>query len=126
VIVAANGLRFHVEETGEGPGVLLLHGFPDTGEVWQVPALAEAGFRAVVPDLRGRGRSEQPERVEGYALGELVADATGILDALGIDRAHVVGHDWGAALSWSIPALAPRRGRPFGRDVGWVPRRRPP
>ena len=109
--VTVNGLQFHVEETGEGPMVLLLHGFPDTGEVWrhQVPALAAAGFRAVVPDLRGRGRSERPGRVEAYALRELVADATGILDALGVDRAHVVGHDWGAALAWSVAALAPQR-----------------
>ena len=111
MIVTVNGLQFHVEETGEGPVVLLLHGFPDTGEVWrrQVPALATAGVRAVVPDLRGRGRSERPGRVEAYALRELVADATGILDALGVDRAHVVGHDWGAALAWSIAALAPQR-----------------
>jgi pimeloyl-ACP methyl ester carboxylesterase len=109
--VSVNGLQFHVEETGVGPVVLLLHGFPDTGEVWrrQVPALAAAGFRAVVPDLRGRGRSERPGRVEAYALPELVTDATGILDALGVDRAHVVGHDWGAALAWSIAALAPQR-----------------
>src|SRR3954469_1674076 len=83
--VTVNGLQFHVGETGVGPVVLLLHGFPDTGEVWrrQVPALVAAGFRAVVPDLRGRGRSERRGRVEAYALPELVADATGILDALG-------------------------------------------
>jgi pimeloyl-ACP methyl ester carboxylesterase len=111
VDVTANGLRFHVEETGEGPAVLLLHGFPDTGEVWraQAPALAEAGFRAIVPDLRGRGRSDRPAEVAAYALSELVADATGILDALGVERAHVVGHDWGAALAWAIAALAPQR-----------------
>ena len=60
--VAANGLRFHVEEMGDGPAVLFLHGFPDTGAVWphQVPAVAQAGFRTVVPDLRGRGRSDRP------------------------------------------------------------------
>jgi len=111
VDVSANGLRFHVEETGEGPEVLFLHGFPDTGEVWrhQVPALAEAGFRAIVPDLRGRGRSERPDGVGAYALPELVADATGILNALAVERAHVIGHDWGAALAWAIAALAPQR-----------------
>jgi pimeloyl-ACP methyl ester carboxylesterase len=109
--LTANGLRFHLEASGEGSPVLLLHGFPDTGEVWrlQVPALETAGFRTVVPDLRGRGRSERPEGVDAYALSELVADATGILDALGIERAHVVGHDWGAALAWAIAALAPER-----------------
>lgn len=109
--VTANGVRFRVEETGDGPAVLFLHGFPDTGEVWrhQVPALARAGFRAIVPDLRGRGRSDRPEGIEAYALAELVADATGILDALAVERAHVVGHDWGAALAWAIAALAPQR-----------------
>jgi pimeloyl-ACP methyl ester carboxylesterase len=111
VDVAANGLRFYVEDSGDGPAVLLLHGFPDTGEIWrlQVPALVAAGYRTVVPDLRGRGRSERPEDVASYALRELVADATGILDALGIERAHVVGHDWGAALAWAVAALAPER-----------------
>lgn len=109
--VVANGLSFHVEETGDGPAVLFLHGFPDTGEVWrhQVPALAEAGFRTVVPDLRGRGRSDRPGAVEAYALSELIADASGILDVLEIERAHVVGHDWGAALAWALAALAPQR-----------------
>jgi pimeloyl-ACP methyl ester carboxylesterase len=109
--VTVNGLSFHVEQTGDGPAVLLLHGFPDTGEVWrqQVPALARAGLRAIVPDLRGRGRTERPPDVAAYALPELVADATGILDALGIERAHIVGHDWGAALAWAVAALAPER-----------------
>lgn len=109
--VEANGLRFHVEQAGDGPAVLLLHGFPDTGEVWrhQVPALAAAGFRAIVPDLRGRGRSERPQGIEAYALQHLVADAAGILDALGVERAHVVGHDWGAPVAWGLAALAPAR-----------------
>jgi pimeloyl-ACP methyl ester carboxylesterase len=109
--VTANGLRFHVEHAGEGPAVLLLHGFPDTGDVWrhQVPALAAAGLRTLVPDLRGRGRSERPQETSAYALPELVADATGILDAFGIERAHIVGHDWGAAVAWAVAALAPER-----------------
>jgi pimeloyl-ACP methyl ester carboxylesterase len=111
LIVSANGLNFQVEETGAGPAVLLLHGFPDTGDVWrhQAPALAAAGLRTIVPDLRGRGRSERPQEVAAYAWVELVADATGILDAFGIERAHIVGHDWGAALAWAIAALAPER-----------------
>src|SRR5438045_1734727 len=70
---------------------------------------ARAGLCAIVPDLRGRGRSERPQGVAAYALPELVADATGILDAFGIDRAHIVGHDWGAALAWALAALAPER-----------------
>jgi pimeloyl-ACP methyl ester carboxylesterase len=111
VNVEANGLRFHLAEQGDGTAVLLLHGFPDTGEVWrfQMPALAEAGLRAIAPDLRGRGRSERPEGVEAYALPGLVADAVGLLDALGVERAHVVGHDWGAVVAWAVAALAPER-----------------
>lgn len=106
-----NGLRFHVEEAGEGQPVLLLHGFPDTSAVWrnQLPALGAAGFRAIAPDLRGRGRTDRPDGVQAYALGELVGDVTGLLDAFGIERAHVVGHDWGAALAWATAALAPER-----------------
>lgn len=109
--VEANGLRFHVESEGEGSAVLLLHGFPDDGGVWryQVPALVAGGFRTVVPDLRGRGRSARPETVEAYVLPELVADAVGILDGLGIERVHVIGHDWGAVLAWGLAALAPDR-----------------
>jgi pimeloyl-ACP methyl ester carboxylesterase len=111
VNVEANGLRFHLVEQGEGTPALLLHGFPDTGEVWryQLPALADARFRAIAPDLRGRGRSDRPDGVEAYLLPELVADAAGILDALGIERAHVVGHDWGAVLAWAFAALQPAR-----------------
>jgi pimeloyl-ACP methyl ester carboxylesterase len=111
VNVEANGLRFHVAEQGDGPPVLLLHGFPDTSEVWrhQLPALADAGLRAIAPDLRGRGRSERPAGVEAYALPELVADMVGLLDALEIERAHVVGHDWGAVVAWALAALQPSR-----------------
>lgn len=109
--VEANGLRFAVDDTGAGPAVLLLHGFPDTGEVWrhQVPALVAAGLRAIVPDLRGRGRSARPAEVEAYAMRHLVGDAIGLLDALGIRQAHVVGHDWGAGVAWTLAALAPQR-----------------
>jgi pimeloyl-ACP methyl ester carboxylesterase len=111
VNVQANGLGFHVVEQGDGVPVLLLHGFPDTGDVWrhQLPALAGAGFRAIAPDLRGRGRSDRPEGVEAYALPELVADAAGLLDALDVERAHVVGHDWGGVLAWAFAALRPAR-----------------
>ncbi len=111
MIVEANGLRFHLADGGDGPPVVLLHGFPDTSAVWrhQVPALAAAGFRAIAPDLRGRGRSDRPADVDAYRLSNVVADVTGILDALGLERAHVVGHDWGAAAAWLVAALAPQR-----------------
>ncbi|MDQ6709104.1 MAG: alpha/beta hydrolase [Candidatus Dormibacteraeota bacterium] len=106
-----NGLEFHVRDAGSGTPVILLHGFPDTGHVWrnQVRALAGAGFRTIVPDLRGRGRSAKPTAVTDYRLPAIVKDVTGMLDALGIERAHVVGHDWGAGVAWLTAMLAPQR-----------------
>jgi pimeloyl-ACP methyl ester carboxylesterase len=96
---------------GEGTPVVLLHGWPDRGELWrhQVPALADAGHRVVVPDLRGFGDSDRPEDVEHYNLLLLVGDVLGVLDHLDITRAHVVGHDWGAALAWTLASFSPER-----------------
>lgn len=106
-----NGVGIYYEVHGEGRPVILLHGFPDTGKLWrhQVAALVEAGFRAVVPDLRGFGQSDKPEAVDAYHLLHLATDVNAVLDDAGIERAHVVGHDWGAALAWGIGALAPER-----------------
>jgi pimeloyl-ACP methyl ester carboxylesterase len=106
-----NGVGIEFEVTGEGRPVMLLHGFPDSGRLWrnQVPALAGAGFQVIVPDLRGFGRSDKPADVEAYSLPFLAADVLGVLDQLGIERAHVVGHDWGAALAWGVTALAANR-----------------
>lgn len=110
-MLEANGLRFHVREEGSGPPVILLHGFPDTSDLWrhQVPALVAAGFRAIAPDMRGRGRSSRPDAVSDYALPMIVKDVTAMLDALGVESAHVVGHDWGAAVAWLVASLAPER-----------------
>jgi pimeloyl-ACP methyl ester carboxylesterase len=107
----ANGLTFNLAEAGSGPPVLLLHGFPDCWRLWrhQVPALADAGHRVLAPDLRGFGGTDKPERVEDYKMRTLVGDAVGLLDALGVDRAAVVGHDWGAALAWMVAMFAPDR-----------------
>jgi pimeloyl-ACP methyl ester carboxylesterase len=107
----ANGLTFNLAEAGSGPPVLLLHGFPDCWRLWrhQVPALAEAGHRVIAPDLRGFGGTDKPEKVEDYKMRTLVGDAVGLLDALGVDRAAVVGHDWGAALAWMVATFAPDR-----------------
>ena len=110
-LIEANGLQFHVRDEGSGTPVILLHGFPDTGDLWrnQVPALVKNGFRTIVPDMRGRGRSSKPPNVADYRLSTIVRDVTGILDALRIERAHVVGHDWSAGVAWLLAALVPER-----------------
>jgi pimeloyl-ACP methyl ester carboxylesterase len=111
VRVRANGLNFAVVDAGSGPGVLLLHGFPDSSYVWrhQVEALVDAGYRVIAPDLRGFGESDKPEGVEAYALGELLEDVRGVLDVLQVPSVHVVGHDWGAVVSWMLAITDPGR-----------------
>ncbi len=103
-----DGVGIEYEVTGRGRPVVLLHGFPDSGRLWrhQVPALADAGFRVIVPDLRGYGRSAKPAEVEAYAMHLLAGDVLAVMAAAGAERAHVVGHDWGAALAWALGALA--------------------
>jgi pimeloyl-ACP methyl ester carboxylesterase len=109
--VDSDGVGIEVEVTGTGRPVVLLHGFPDTGALWrnQVPALVEAGFSTIVPDLRGYGKSDKPEGVDPYSIPYVVGDVLNVLDSLGIERAHVVGHDWGAAIAWAIGSLVPDR-----------------
>ncbi len=106
-----NGRSLHVVSEGSGPAVLLLHGFPDSSHLWrhQIPALTRAGFRAIAPDLRGFGQSDKPQAVSDYALPAIVSDVTGILDALGVERAHVVGHDWGAVVAWMLATFVADR-----------------
>lgn len=111
--VDLDGLPFFVREEGpaNGPPVLLLHGFPDSSDLWrgQIPALTGAGYRVIAPDLRGYGLSAKPEGVENYALPLLVGDVLGLLDAVGVQRAAVVAHDWGAAVGWAMASLVPDR-----------------
>lgn len=106
--VSANGNRFHVAEMGTGPLVVFLHGFPDFWWTWrhQLPAFAQAGFRAVAMDLRGYGASDKPPR--GYDGYTLAGDVVGVIRALGERDAILVGHDWGGALAWSVAAFHPR------------------
>jgi len=101
-------IEFDVAGPTDGQPVVLLHGFPDSGRVWrhQVPALADAGYRVIVPDLRGFGRSGKPTGADAYNLLFLAGDVMAVLDALGVARAHVVGHDWGAGLGWGLASLA--------------------
>ncbi len=102
--IDVNGLRMHVVAAGSGPAVLLLHGFPDTHHVWrkQIGTLAQAGYHVIAPDLRGYGKTDAPGDVEAYELDKLRADVIGVLDAFGIDKARVVGHDWGGIIGWEL------------------------
>ncbi|WP_214367428.1 alpha/beta fold hydrolase [Pseudonocardia sp. H11422] len=106
--VSANGIRLHVAECGEGPLVVLLHGFPEFWWTWrhQLTGLAEAGYRAVAVDLRGYGDSDKPPR--GYDLWTLAGDVAGLIRALGESEARIVGHDWGGLIGWTVAALHPR------------------
>ncbi|MEU9079807.1 alpha/beta fold hydrolase [Kitasatospora sp. NPDC004745] len=107
--IEVNGVRLHLAEQGEGPLVLLLHGFPESWYSWrhQFAPLAAAGYRVVAPDQRGYARSEQPSSVDAYTLLHLVGDVTALIGALGEQRAVVVGHDWGAPVAWAVAALRP-------------------
>src|SRR3954453_3861966 len=94
--LSGDGIELAVADEGEGPPVLLIHGFPDSSHVWrhQARALVDAGYRAIVPDLRGFGGSDRPLEVSAYGVRHSVADMVAVLDALGVERAHVVAHDW--------------------------------
>jgi pimeloyl-ACP methyl ester carboxylesterase len=111
--VPVNGIDRHLAEAGptSGPPVLLLHGFPDRWKLWrhQVAVLADAGHRVLAPDLRGFDDTTRPAAVEAYKVRTLVGDVTGLLDLLGLERAAVVGHDWGAGLAWRVAMHAPDR-----------------
>jgi pimeloyl-ACP methyl ester carboxylesterase len=112
-IVKTNGISLNVVEQGQGPVVLLCHGFPESSYSWrhQIDALAAAGFRAVAPDMRGYGKSDRPEAIDQYTIFHLVGDIVGLLDALETPRAVVVGHDWGATVAWQAARLRPDRFR---------------
>ena len=112
-MIESNGIRLNIAEQGEGPLVLLCHGFPESWYSWrhQIDALAAAGFRAVAPDLRGYGKSDRPEPIDQYTIFHLVGDLVGLLDALEVRTAVIVGHDWGAAIAWQAARLRPDRFR---------------
>jgi pimeloyl-ACP methyl ester carboxylesterase len=112
--VTANGTRFHVASMGDGPLVLLLHGFPEFWWTWrhQLVTLAAAGYRAVAVDLRGYGGSDKPPR--GYDLITAAGDVAGLIRALGEANATVVGHDWGGLVAWTLAAYFPKSLRRLG------------
>ncbi|HEY5645404.1 MAG TPA: alpha/beta hydrolase [Pseudomonadales bacterium] len=109
--VATNGIELNVAERGEGPLVLLLHGFPESWYSWrhQFAPLAEAGYHVAAPDMRGYGKSDRPRAIEAYNQVEVVNDVIGLIPALGYDTAVVIGHDWGAPTAWSTALNHPDR-----------------
>ena len=124
-VIEVNGISLYVEEHGDGAPVLLLHGWPDSARLWrhQIPVLAASGYRVITPDMRGFGRSERPAEVRSYGLRNVVGDVSALLDGLGVQAAHVVGHDWGAAVAWLTAILHPDRVPHADRDLGAAPAR---
>src|SRR4051794_27533645 len=126
-VAAPDGTGLHVAEAGpaDGPVVVLLHGFPELGFSWrhQIGTLSAAGYRLVVPDLRGFGLSDVPEPVEAYAIDRLAADVVALIDAAGARQAVVVGHDWGADIAWKTAWMHPERVAAVGGvSVPFAPR----
>jgi pimeloyl-ACP methyl ester carboxylesterase len=135
VHVHINGVDLNVQDTGgPGPAVLLIHGWPDSHELWrhQVAGLTAAGYRTVAPDLRGFGDSGKPAKVADYGLPQIIGDLVGLLDHLDLGQVHVVGHDWGGAIGSTFAAMLPSRvaslaclsvGHPAAfRAAGWSQR----
>lgn len=108
-----NGVNLHVVQAGPaaGPLVILLHGFPEFWYGWrnQIPALAQAGYCVWIPDQRGYNLSDKPQGLDAYGIDKLAADVVGMIDATGRARAYVVGHDWGAAVTWRVANRFPDR-----------------
>ena len=124
-IIETNGIRMHLAEQGEGPVVLLCHGFPELWYSWrhQLKGLAAAGFHAVAPDMRGYGQTDRPEAIDQYTLLHLVGDMVGLLDAIDQETAVIAGHDWGAPVAWHAALLRPDRFRAvIGVSVPFYPR----
>jgi pimeloyl-ACP methyl ester carboxylesterase len=123
--VATNGISLHVTEQGAGPAVLFCHGFPDTSYTWrrQMKAVASAGYRAIAPDMRGYGQSSAPADASLYTPLQTTGDLVGLLDALEISSAVLVGHDWGATHAWNAALMRPDRfTAAFCLSVPYVPR----
>jgi epoxide hydrolase A/B len=124
-MIETNGIRMHIAECGSGPTVVLCHGFPESWYSWrhQLAALAEAGFHAIAPDMRGYGQTDRPEVIDQYTLLHLAGDIVGLLNALGAADAVIIGHDWGAPVAWSCALLRPDRVRAVaGLSVPFRPR----
>ena len=123
--VETNGIRLRAAVEGTGPLVILVHGWPELWYSWrhQIPALVDAGYKVVAPDVRGYGGSDKPYPVEAYDMIELTADVVGLIDAMDAERAILVGHDWGAPICWNTAVLHPDRvAAVAGLSVPFIPR----
>jgi pimeloyl-ACP methyl ester carboxylesterase len=105
--LAVNGITLRAAVEGEGPLVILVHGWPELWYSWrhQIKPIAQAGYRVVAPDMRGYGGSDKPHDVDAYDMASMMADVIGIIDAFGESSAILVGHDWGAPICWNTAAL---------------------
>ena len=124
-MLVVGDIEMRVADVGNGPPVVLLHGFPELWYSWrhQIPALADAGYRAIAPDLRGFGGTSAPPAIEAYDVLTLCGDVLALLDELGEERAIVVGHDWGSMLAWALACYHPDRvAAVVGMSVPFVPR----
>ena len=124
-IVQTNNINMEVFEQGEGYPVILAHGFPELAFSWrfQIPVLADAGYRAIAPNQRGYGETDKPEPVEAYDIRHLCGDMAGLMDTLGLEKAIFIGHDWGGPVVWNMPLLYPDRvAGVVGMSVPFSPR----
>ena len=124
-MVSVNGVELHLLEEGEGPLVVLCHGFPELAWSWrhQIPALAAAGYRVIAPDMRGFGGSSVPPEIEDYDILTLCGDMAALLDEEGEEQAIFMGHDWGSFVVWALAAYHPERVRAVaGLSVPFIPR----
>ncbi len=114
--IQVGALEFRIAEVGDGPLVVFLHGFPESWYSWrhQLPFVADLGYKAVAPDMRGYGATEKPPNVSDYDQIELAGDVDNLIAALGYDNAIVIGHDWGAPVAWNTALLHPQRVRAVG------------
>ncbi|KAI3910030.1 hypothetical protein MKW92_050117 [Papaver armeniacum] len=125
-MVDVNGIKMHIAEKGEGPVVLLVHGFPSLWYSWrhQILSLAASGYRAIAPDLRGYGDTDAPQSTQSYTCFHIVGDLVALIDTLGQDKVFVVGHDWGAIISWYLCLFRPDKVKALvNLSVAFTPRR---